>query len=100
MITYGAIRFDSLESRVEIGSILIIMFSFSSLIILMNLLIAILSNTFVLISKRSKLEQAAILYENYKDKRVDRYYSAIIIFPAPFNMMTFVFIPIILIIKN
>jgi maltodextrin utilization protein YvdJ len=56
MITYGAIKFNVFETREEIGSLMIILFSFASLIILLNLLIAILSNTFVIISKRSKLE--------------------------------------------
>jgi hypothetical protein len=66
----------------------------------MNLLIAILSNTYSIISRRLKLELAAILFESYKDKRIDIYYSSIIMFPVPFNMISFIFVPFIIILKN
>ena len=100
MVSYGQLNFNDYTGREEIGSVLLIIFSIMSLIILLNLLIAILSNTFNMISKQSKLEQAEILYEAYKDKRVDKYYSSMIFLPAPLNILLFPLGPFIFLMKN
>ena len=65
-------------------------------IILLNLLIAILSNTYNKIMERSNMEYALIVFKDYNTKRIDKYFSFMMLFPAPINIFSFLISPYLL----
>lgn len=64
---------------------------------MINLLIAILTKTYSDITKRSSVEYALIMYENYRVKKLDKDYSLLIAFPPPLTCLSIVFMPLLLI---
>ena len=64
-------------------SILLILFLLFSVIILLSLLVAILSNTYNQIMERTNMEYANILYQSYQDYKFHKYYGALLLFPPP-----------------
>ena len=68
--------------------------------IMLNLLVAILSNTYSTINLRSSLENADILYDSYLCRKPNKYYSSLISFPPPLNLLVVLFAPIIILKKS
>ena len=62
----------------------------------MNLLIAILSNTFSKMSERSNMEYSNILYDSFKKKKNDKNFGVLIFFPAPLCAINFLVIPFLI----
>lgn len=99
-ITYGEVFFDGFSSNETLGSIMIVIFSVITIVILLNLLVAILSNSYFIISQRSNVENASILYENYLIRKPDKFYSSLIALPPPLNGLTVIFVPFLIIFKS
>lgn len=99
-ITYGQIFFDGFTSNQTIAAFLITIFSIITMVVLLNILVAILSNTYQTINQRSTLENASILYENYLLRKPDKYHSALLALPPPFNMVTAIFSPFLIFFKS
>ena len=79
---------------------MITIFSILSLIVLINMLIAILSIIFDEIKSQSSLEQSQTIYSYYSDRKFDKEYSSIIALVAPFNLFTLPLVPFILFFQN
>ena len=75
-------------------------FLFLNAIILLNLLIAILSNTYATIIDRSNMEFAQILLTAHANKHLNKYYGFLIILPPPLCIVNLVFLPLIPLIKK
>ena len=73
-------------------SIILLVFMFFFTIILFNLLIAILSNTYTNMIEKGNMEYGYVLYQNKKYKKYDKKYGALILFPAPLNLFLVPFI--------
>ena len=99
-ITYGQIFFDGFSDNQTLAAVLITLFSVISMIIMLNLLVAILSNTYATINTRSGLENANILYQNYLSRKSNKYYSSLICFPPPLNLIMILFSPFIMFQKS
>lgn len=99
-VTYGGVFFDGFKDNETLGSVLIIIFSLVSIILLLNLLVAILNNTYKTIFERSNLENANIFYSNYLARKPDKFRSALISFPPPVNLIIIPFIPFLIIKKS
>ena len=96
LFTYGQVNYTGFTQNETLGSFLISVFSFISIIILLNLLVAMLNNTYRTIYERSNLENANIFYINYLARKPDKYKSALISFAPPLNLYIFPFVPILL----
>ena len=72
---------------------ILIIFLFVNNIVLMNLLIAILSNTFSKMSERSSMEYSNILYDSYKKNKFDKNFGVFVLFPPPFCAINFLILP-------
>ena len=96
LITYGQVFYDGFTQDETLGSMLITIFSFINIIILLNLLVAMLNNTYKTIHDRSNLENANIFYLNYLARKPDKYKSALISFAPPLNLYILPFFPLIL----
>ena len=70
------------------------------MVLLLNLLIAILSNVFSTIYKRGALESSRIFFENYTNRKMNKHYSSLIMSPAPFNICLAPFYPFLILRKN
>jgi len=77
-------------------SIIQVVFLYSSNVIMINLLIAILTKTYSDITKRSSVEYALIMYENYRVKKLDKDYSVLIAFPPPLTGLSVIFMPLLI----
>ncbi|KAL4472309.1 hypothetical protein ABPG72_011670 [Tetrahymena utriculariae] len=66
-------------------------FLFTSNVIMINLLIAILTTTYSQITQRSSVEYALILFEEYYLGKFDKNYSLLIAFPPPINFFQLLF---------
>ena len=99
-ITYGQVFFKGFTSNQTLAAVIITIFSIISIVILLNLLIAILSNAYSIINQRSNVENANILYENYLLRKPNKYYSALIALPPPFNVLTIFFSPFVILKKS
>ena len=64
--------------------------------LLFNLLIAIFSNTYEEMSKRSNMEYALIVYGDYYAQKFEKKYSFMVSLPPPFNILTCIFFPIMI----
>lgn len=100
LITYGQVFYDGFTKNETLGSMLITIFSFISIIILLNLLVAMLNNTYKTIYERSNLENANIFYLNYLARKPDKYKSALISFAPPLNLYVLPFVPVLLMKKS
>ena len=69
---YGQVSFDSFKNNILIASILINIYTFFTTVLLLNLLIAMLTNTFNKINEKSSLENTTNLYFNYLALKPDK----------------------------
>lgn len=99
-ITYGQIFFDGFTQNEVLASVIITIFSVLSMIIMLNLLVAILSNAYSTINERSNLENANILYENYLIRKPDKFHSSLISFPPILNTLSLITAPFIIFKKS
>ena len=83
-----------------LNSLFLIVFLFISSMIMINLLIAILSNTYSKVIDKSQMEHSLILYDYYVKMKFDKLIGSIILFPPPFNIIPIIFSPIIIFFKN
>ncbi|KAL4429104.1 hypothetical protein ABPG74_015132 [Tetrahymena malaccensis] len=72
-------------------SIIQTVFLFTSNVIMINLLIAILTTTYSQITQMSSVEYALILFEEYYIGKFDKNYSLLIAFPPPINFFQLLF---------
>ena len=70
---YGQISYSGFTSNITLASIFINIYAIIVIILLLNLLIAILSNTFEIVNAKSSLENSRILFENYLQKKPNKY---------------------------
>lgn len=70
-------------------SILLVFFMFFVAIILFNLLIAILSNTYCKMIERGNMEYGHILYKTKRNKKYNKNYGGLILFPSPINFLLY-----------
>jgi len=99
-IAYGQVFFNGFSSNETLAVFIITIFSIITMVIMLNLLVAILSNTYQTINERSTVETASILYENYLIRKPDKCHSALIALPPPFNILTVLFSPFLILSKN
>lgn len=99
-ITYGQVFFSGFSDNITLETVLITIFSVIGMVIMLNLLVAILSNTYSTINLRSSLENANILYENYLNRRPEKHYSSLICYPPPLNVIMILFSPFIIFLKS
>ena len=98
-------------------NIILMIFLFLANIILLNLLIAILSNTYAVVMERNivsenrihfyfyfrencNMEYALIVYDDYMYNRFDKKYGLMVALPAPCNVYSFALLPVLLISKS
>lgn len=70
-------------------SIILVIYMFLVTIILFNLLIAILSNTYAKMIERGTMEYGHILYAAKNLKKYNKNYGALVIFPYPINFFIY-----------
>ncbi|EWS72874.1 transmembrane protein, putative (macronuclear) [Tetrahymena thermophila SB210] len=86
--TLGTFDYNNMDLA---ESIIQTVFLFTSNVIMINLLIAILTTTYSQITQRSSVEYALILFEEYFIGKFDKNYSLLIAFPPPFNLFQLLF---------
>ena len=82
--------------REELGSILAIAWAFVSSVIILNLLIAVLSSRFEALSPLVTADYVSLMYQSYRQTHYEAPFGALVIAPAPFNLLTIVLVPMYL----
>ena len=72
LIMYGQVDFSGFTDNITLASVFINIYAVAVIILLLNLLIAILTNTFETINKQSSLENSRILFENYLQRKPNK----------------------------
>ena len=81
-------------NREELGSLLALAWAFVSTIILLNLLIAVLSSRFEALSPLVTADYVSLMYQSYSQTRYEPPFGALVVAPAPLNILTFWLVPI------
>jgi hypothetical protein len=89
----GNLDFGSVSERYEVGVAYVCIWVFFSSVILINLLIAVLSNTYESLSTQASADHIAMLYSYYSSNRYDPQYGALVMFPAPTQVLVLPFVP-------
>jgi hypothetical protein len=77
-------------------SLITVVYMLLTNIVLLNLLIAILSNTYSVIIARSNTEYALILHESYQTLKFNKKFGAILLYPPPLSVVSFLVLPLVL----
>lgn len=86
----GAFTFENYDI---ISTIFLVAFLFIGNIILLNLLIAILSNTYANMAERSDMIYGLTVFKDYIEKKFNKYFFYLICLPPPINSLNAIFIP-------
>lgn len=97
---FGQIEFFNFTDDLLLAGIIINLFEITTYVLLLNLLIAMLSNTFNSLTTMSNLQNASVLYNDYLSKKPDKFYSALTDISPPFNIYMIIAAPIILLKKS
>ena len=98
----GAFTFDTSDNlSYSYGSTAILtVYLFLTNIILLNLLIAILTNSYEKTIERSTLEHSLVIYSEYKLQRPHKCFSSLVQFPPPFNVLSMAAFPLLVFCKS
>jgi len=72
----------------EAGSVLSCAWALVSAVLLLNLLVAVLSMRLEHLSPQARADYVAVLYRSYTQTRFEPMYGALVVAPAPFNVLT------------
>ena len=89
---FDMMNFD--EKRIYLGSMLFLFYASIAGVLLVNLLIAVLSNVFEEMAKFSAARHRSNLIQYYKNYNWDKNYGFINFLITPFNFVNFIFFPI------
>lgn len=96
LIVFGQLDFSNFDDDNLVASLILNIYAVLTFILLLNLLIAILSSTYVQFIDKSSVENSFILYSNYLLKKPEKYFSALISIAPPFNIYLIFGLPLLL----
>lgn len=96
LLLFGQVDFTLFKENNLLAGIVINIYEIITFVLLLNLLIAILSNTFNSYNQKSNLQNSSVLYNDYLAKRPDKFYSALVGISPPFNIYLIFAAPILL----
>jgi len=82
------------------GELMVSLFLLLTSVLLLNLLIAILSNVYETLVERVDGEYRAILVQNYHKWKWNEDYGILILLPSPLSVIVAVFVPVLLVSSN
>ena len=97
---FGQVTFDRFTDQFALAAFMVNIYEIITFVLMLNLLIAILSNTFNSYNQKSNLQNASVLYNDYLSKKPDKFYSALTGISPPFNIYLIVAAPILLFKKS
>ena len=97
---FGQVDFSNFTDQFALAAFLVNIYEIITFVLMLNLLIAILSNTFNSYNQKSNLQNASVLYNDYLSKKPDKFYSALTGISPPFNIYLIVAAPILLFKKS
>lgn len=100
LLIFGQVDFIQYKENNLVAGIMVNFYEVITFVLLLNLLIAILSNTFNSYNQKSNLQNASILYNDYLAKRPDKFYSSLVGICPPFNIYLIFAAPILLFKKS
>ena len=100
LLIFGQIDFSGFTGNNLLAAIILNLYMIITFVLLLNLLIAILSNTFNSYNQKSNLQNASVLYSDYLAKKADKFYSILITLAPPFNIIMLLAAPAILLKKS
>lgn len=90
MFTWSVGGFDptAFTDYPGVGSLLGCVWALVSAVLLLNLLVAVLSTRLERLSPQARADYVAVLYRSYCHTRFEPLYGALVVAPAPFNVLT------------
>ena len=94
----GNFTFDDKSSalNVSILGVFLVIYIFISKVVFVNIMVAIVTNTYETIISRSSKEFAEIVYDLFNQLRYRKRYSGLVILPPPLSSISFFLFPFIL----
>jgi hypothetical protein len=96
----GNLDFDSFGDRKDLGIALTVLFTFVSIVLLLNIIVAFITNRYSSMEPQANADYASLLYNSYKVTRYNEQYSALVMYPVPTNLIIIALSPLYLLIKN
>jgi hypothetical protein len=96
----GNIDFHIFGDRDELGGVLTIAWTFVSMIIILNIIIAFITNRYSNMEPQANADYASLLYSSYKTYQFDKHYSSLVMFPVPTNLILVLLSPLYLVLPN
>jgi hypothetical protein len=90
----GGPDFSVFEDRRELGGALLILWCFVSAVFVLNLLVAVLSDSYETLSRQANADYVAVIYEHYSQTHYDEEYGSLVLAPAPFNWLVLLCLPL------
>jgi hypothetical protein len=98
--SFGIQDFTNFKIMKVFGYSLLMAYTTLSNIMLLNLVVAIINNLFHFFEKKADAENRAVLVLTYERIKWDEDYGLLILLPAPFNIISFVFSMILIFVKD
>mmetsp|Transcript_20999 Transcript_20999/g.38890 ORF Transcript_20999/g.38890 Transcript_20999/m.38890 type:complete len:591 (+) Transcript_20999:1238-3010(+) len=95
----GNLDFDIFGDRHDLGAVLTVIWTFVSMVTLMNIIVAFITNRYSSMEPEANADYASLLYSSFKATKYNEAYSSLIMYPVPTNIVisaisfSFIFIP-------
>jgi hypothetical protein len=96
----GNLDFEIFGDRKDLGIVLTVLFTFVSMVILLNIIVAFITNRYSSMEPQANADYASLLYNSYKVTRFNEHYSGLVMYPVPTNLIIIVLSPLYLLMKN
>lgn len=96
----GNLDFNIFGDRHDLGAFLTCLWTFVSMVTLLNIIVAFITNSYSSMEPQANADYASLLYTSYKATKYNEAYSALVMFPVPTNMFIAVISPAFWIIPN
>ena len=98
--SFGQVNFENFEHLTLLGYGFLITFTVISNLLLFNLIVGIINNLFNFLEEKNESQSRSILIIVHEKIKWDDRYGLLILLPAPLNLCSIFFIPILIIISQ
>lgn len=96
----GNLDFDVFGDRRDLGAVLVCVWTFVSMITLLNIIVAFITNRYSSMEPEANADYASLLYTNYKATIYNESFNALVMFPVPTNILIVFLSPLYWLIPN
>jgi hypothetical protein len=96
----GNLNFDIYGDRHDLGTVLTVVWTFVSMVTLLNIIVAYITNRYASMEPQANADYASLLYFSYKYYKYNDNYSGLVMYPVPTNVLVVLLSPLYVVLSN